>query len=100
MRRLLLPSILMLFVAAFAHAQCASPLSASGPTFNSTFLPSNGSAFGTASLTLNGTTATVHADTVGMLDTRTLTLLQGKTPLFSLTDQSNVLRKRQALCGR
>jgi hypothetical protein len=92
MRRLLLPSILMLFVAAFAHAQCASPLSASGPTFNSTFLPDNGSAFGTASLTLRGTTATVHANTVGMLDTSTLTLMQGTTPLLALTDQSNMFR--------
>ena len=94
MRKVLLLSFLMMIVsAALAHAQCSSALSASGPTFNSTFLSPTNGGFGTASLTLNGANATVHANTLGMLDTATLTLMQGTTPLFAFTDQTNTFRK-------
>ena len=92
MRKILSLSLLMILVAVFAHAQCTSGLSASGPTFNSTFLPPANGGFGTASLTLNGANATVHANTLGMSNTTTLTLMQGTTPLFAFTDPTNAFR--------
>src|SRR5262249_24823109 len=95
MRRppLLLCFALLVFVlTSFAQAQCNSALTASGPIFNSAFIPAN-SGFATASLNLNGGNATVKANTIGIGEVSGLSLFQGRpgnsTLVMVFTDQTN-----------
>src|SRR4051812_41683407 len=89
MRKLTLFSIVLIVTAGLAHAQCTSALSASGPIFNSAFVPSSNNGLAAVSFNLNGANATVNANTIGIGDVTSLTLMQGTTPVAAFTDQSN-----------
>ena len=90
MRKLLFLSLLILVSAGLAQAQCTSALSANGPIFNSAFGPTSpNNGFAAMTLNLNGSTATVSANTIGMTDVTGLSLMQGTTTVAIFTDQTN-----------
>ena len=90
MRKLIFLSLLILVSAGQAQAQCTSALSANGPIFNSAFVPtSSNTGFAAVTLNLNGSTATVSANTIGMTDITDLSLMQGTTAVATFTDQAN-----------